>query len=118
MAFVWAFLIGGVICAIGQLFKECRIPNPIALVIFIILGGVLTPIGLMGFLSSLGAGGVCLFACGFGNAAYNTGAALAAGSPAGIIMVALLLVILIALGAACGVKKKLKPPEMDEKEQK
>ena len=116
MAFVFAFLIGGCVCAIGQLVKELKVPFPVAMVLFIALGGILTPVGLMGWLASLGAGGVVIFACGLGNAAYSTGAAAAAGAPQGMVILVVLLVVLIALGAVLGVGKKL-PPMPDPAEE-
>ena len=117
MAFIYAFLIGGIAVALGQLVKELKVPNPVALASFIVIGAVLTPIGIMGILTELGAGGVVLFAYGLGNAAYNTGAAAAAGAPEGLVMVVVLVVVLIALGAVLGVNKKLpEPPAGEERE--
>ena len=119
MAFVFAFLIGGAAVALGQLVKELKVPNPVALIAFIVIGGILTPLGIMDQLSALGAGGVCLFAYGLGNAAYGVGAAAAAGAAQGLIMVVALLVVLISLGAACGIGKKLpEPPDDFDKPEK
>jgi hypothetical protein len=102
MSFVFAFLIGGVICALGQIFAELKIPAPVSLAAFIAIGGILTPLNVMGFLLSLGAGGVSVMACGLGNAGFDTGALLALGNPAPLATVLALLVVLIGLGSLCG----------------
>jgi stage V sporulation protein AE len=58
MAFVFAFLIGGSICALGQLVVEAKVPVPVALVAFMIIGAILSPLGIMDKLLALGPGGV------------------------------------------------------------
>ncbi|MCC9294429.1 SpoVA/SpoVAEb family sporulation membrane protein [Clostridium sp. WLY-B-L2] len=104
MAFLYAFLIGGLICALTQFLTEIKISFPLVAILLIAIGGgVLTKLGVIDFLNSLGAGGVSVTALGCGNAAYSAGATLVkTGSVTPLILVGLLNIILIALGAACG----------------
>lgn len=102
MAFIWSFIIGGIICIIGQLLEEIKVPKPLLLGGFIVLGGILTPLGMINTLSALGSGGVNIMAVGLGSAGFGTGMQLGMGSFAPILMVLLLLIILIGLGAAGG----------------
>ena len=104
MAFIYAMLIGGAICAITQLMTEIKIPFPIVAILLITVGGgFLTKIGVIDFLNELGAGGASVTALGCGNGAYGAGVALMnTGQAVPLILVALLNVVLVAMGAACG----------------
>jgi stage V sporulation protein AE len=69
MNYVWAFLIGGAICAVGQILlsKTAMTPARI-LVLFVTLGVVLTAIGVYEPLVKLGGAGAQVPLTGFGYA--------------------------------------------------
>ncbi|MCC8128024.1 MAG: hypothetical protein LIO92_11625 [Clostridiales bacterium] len=102
MAFVWAALIGGCTCAAAQILVECKIPFPFIAILFTSLGGILTGIGPVSLLQSLGAAGISVTAMGCGNGAYSAGVELASGNIAPLIPVFGLNVLLVAMGALCG----------------
>jgi hypothetical protein len=119
MAFVFSFLIGGAVCLIGQVCTEIKIPPPIPTIGIIVLGGILTPFGVMDALARAGAGGTYAFASGLGNGAFVTGGLFAQGTAQPIVMFIILLLILFGIGAACGIlyhgmypDKVRIPPEM------
>lgn len=116
MSFVYAFLIGGVICALAQVFSELKVPFPLTAILFMgIGGGLLTRLGLVDVLNALGTGGVSATAVGCGNGAYNAGAALAAvGNPAPLILTALLNIVIVAMGAISGLAIYRKFPQVLE----
>lgn len=106
MEYIYAFVIGGVICMITQFLSELKIPFSVVAIIMMLSGAVLTPLGIMDKLSYLGAGGAAVTAMGCGNGAYGAGAALAATQNAVPLVVCLLLnIALIGMGAICGVLK-------------
>ncbi|HWQ76481.1 MAG TPA: hypothetical protein VN441_14305 [Syntrophomonas sp.] len=102
MAFIWSFIIAGVICAIGQLLAEVKVPKPLLLGGFLVLGGLLTPFGVIDSLSALGSGGVNILACGLGSAGFGTAIQLCSGTFAPLLIVLLLLIVLIGMGAVAG----------------
>jgi hypothetical protein len=102
MAFVFSFLIGGAVCLIGQACTEIKIPPPIPTIGIIVLGGILTPFGVMDALARLGAGGTYAFASGLGSGAFATGGLLAQGMAQPIVMFIILLLFLFGIGAICG----------------
>ncbi len=67
MQYLWAFLIGGAICAIGQLLISLtRLTPARVLVIFVTAGVVLTGIGFYGKLVTLAGAGATVPLTGFG----------------------------------------------------
>ena len=117
MSFVYAFFVGGVICALGQVLSELKVPFPVIAIGFMgIGGGLLTKFGLIDVLNVLGTGGVSATAVGCGNGAYNAGVALAAaGNPVPLVMTALLNIAIVAMGAFCGLVLYKKFPQIFEK---
>lgn len=68
-AYVMAFVIGGLICVIGQLLMELTPLTPAhVLVLFVVLGGLLSGIGLYQPLVELGGAGATVPLPGFGHA--------------------------------------------------
>lgn len=103
MSFVYAMLIGGVICAVTQALSEIKLPFPAIAVVMMTLGGILTKTGLMVKLNEVAAGGAGVTAVGCGNGAYTAGQVLAlSGVPIPLIICILVNVILVSLGALCG----------------
>ncbi|MBQ6621849.1 MAG: hypothetical protein IJH75_03355 [Mogibacterium sp.] len=112
MVFLYAMLFGGVICAVTQLLAEFKLPFPaIAVIMMVVGGGLLTKAGLVVWMNAVGAGGPSVTAVGCGNGAYTAGAAAAAGVGAPLIICALINIILIALGAFCGIRMAAKMPD-------
>lgn len=103
MEIIFSFLIGGSICLITQLLTEIKIPFPaVAVIMMSAGGGLLTKIGVFGWLNEMGAGGVNVTAMGAGNGAYAAGTVISQGIFTPLILGAGLNGILIAMGAACG----------------
>lgn len=112
MAFVYAIVIGGAICALTQLLTELKCPFPLtALIMMVLGGGLLTYTGTLNWLLSLGAGGVAATAVGCGNGAYSAGTQILTGSAAPLILCAALNIILVLLGALAGGRLLKKHPE-------
>ena len=67
MAYLWVFLIGGIICAIGQLLIiTTKITSSRILVIFELAGLVLAAVGLFDPISSFAKAGINVPIVGFG----------------------------------------------------
>ena len=66
--YVYAFLIGGAICLIGQiLINKTHITSARILVIFLILGGILELVGVFDTLKEFAGAGVSVPITGFGS---------------------------------------------------
>jgi stage V sporulation protein AE len=69
MQYLWAFLIGGAICAVGQLLLSfTRLTSARILVLFVVLGVVLGGLGLYQPLVDFAGAGASVPLLGFGNA--------------------------------------------------
>ena len=77
MDFIFAFVVCGTLCAIAEALAHIGLKPPIILNLFLALGGILTPCGIIPALSALGRGGFLVVICGAGNA-FEAGAELAA----------------------------------------
>jgi len=67
-AYLMAFIIGGLICVIGQLLMDLTPLTPAhVLVLFVVLGGVLSGLGLYQPLVDLGGAGATVPLTGFGH---------------------------------------------------
>lgn len=68
MIFLKAFLVGGAICAVGQLFMDCTKLTPARiLVLFVVTGVVLGAVGLYQPLADFAGCGATVPLTGFGN---------------------------------------------------
>ena len=68
MFFLKAFLVGGAICAVGQLFMDCTKLTPARiLVLFVVTGVVLGAVGLYQPLADFAGCGATVPLTGFGN---------------------------------------------------
>lgn len=68
MIFLKAFLVGGAICAVGQLFMDCTKLTPARiLVLFVVAGVVLGAVGLYQPLADFAGCGATVPLTGFGN---------------------------------------------------
>jgi stage V sporulation protein AE len=103
LAFLWAFLIGGTLCAIAQLILMLtKLPMGVFLVILFGVGAALTPFGVMKWLVMLGGAGCQVLILDAGEAVASTFAALLSGNPLPFISILCLFVILFAMGIATG----------------
>ena len=69
MQYLWAFLVGGAICVIGQLLLSyTRLTSARILVLFVVLGVVLGGLGLYQPLVDFAGAGASVPLLGFGNA--------------------------------------------------
>lgn len=67
MDYLWTFLIGGGICVVGQLLMDgTKLTAPRILVLFVVLGAVLTGLGLYQPLVELAGSGATVPLPGFG----------------------------------------------------
>jgi stage V sporulation protein AE len=67
MDYVWAFIIGGAICVVGQiLIDETKLTSARILVVFVTAGVILTALGLYEPLVKLGKAGATVPLPGFG----------------------------------------------------
>ncbi|MBQ3552956.1 MAG: stage V sporulation protein AE [Clostridia bacterium] len=72
MNFVWAFIIGGAICVVGQLLLSfTRLTSARILVLFVVLGVFLTAIGIYESIVELGGAGATVPLTGFGYSLAN-----------------------------------------------
>lgn len=103
MEFLWAFLIGGLICLVAQVVYKLK-PKPIPiLTVALCLGGLLSALGVMGALSSVGGAGVGVMILSCGDAIVGTFIGLMAGDASGfIILAALILVACLVMGLGGG----------------
>lgn len=113
IAFVWAFLVGGAICACAQvLLMVTRAPRPIFFTCMFILGAVLYPFGIMKDLVSLSGAGMQINVIAAGEAVCSTFEALMMGMPRPYITLIGLLVVLTLLGMVFGlVRLAVAPPD-------
>jgi hypothetical protein len=105
MGFVWAFVIGGVLCALFQAVQMLtKIPPPIYLMVLLVLGALLTATGAMKFLVGLSGAGTLLLIFDAGEGTVATFSALLAGVPGPVPFISfiLLFVILWVLGVIAG----------------
>jgi len=69
MDYINAFLVGGVICVIGQiLIDKTKLTSARILVTFVVLGGILTALGIYQKIVAIGGAGATIPLTGFG---YN-----------------------------------------------
>lgn len=68
MGYVWAFIVGGLICVVGQLLIDLTSMTPArVLVLFVVSGVVLSALGLYAPLVEFAGGGATVPLLGFGH---------------------------------------------------
>ena len=103
MAFVYAFLVGGVICGLFQLVMMItKLHPPEMLVIGFMLGGVLLTTGVIAWLESVGGAGMSIMVMDAGGATAAGLLALLHGDPSILILFVGILIIVVALGIIAG----------------
>ena len=72
MQYLWAFLVGGAICTVGQLLLSfTRLTSARILVLFVVLGVILGGLGIYQPLVDFAGAGASVPLLGFGNALAN-----------------------------------------------
>lgn len=103
MMYITAFILGGIICALFEIFaKFTKLDPPHVLVLGIVLGALLTPFGMMAALGHWGGAGLSIMVIGAGNALVGTTMALLGGTPGPILIILALFVALTLIGIAAG----------------
>ena len=103
MMFLNAFILGGILCLLGQLMlMYTKVTPPTLLGICLALGGILTPFGVMTALSNWAGGGMLVMIFGAGQAIAGSAGACVSGNWAPAIMIVLLFAILVVLGIISG----------------
>jgi len=103
MMYINAFLLGGILCALFQIFMMfTKLDPPRILVLGIALGALLTPYGMMDALGSWGGAGLALMCIGAGNAIGGSFMAFLGGNPVPIAIILGLLMILTSIGIVSG----------------
>ncbi len=83
MEYLWAFIVGGVICVIGQvLMDSTTLTTPRVLVIFVVAGVILEALGIYEYLVDLAGNGATVPLTGFG---YNLAKGAIEGAQEGFI---------------------------------
>ncbi|MDR2211408.1 MAG: SpoVA/SpoVAEb family sporulation membrane protein [Spirochaetaceae bacterium] len=101
--FLNAFLLGGTICVIFQIFLMVSKVDPPRLLIFgFFLGAILTPVGLAPALAKAGQAGIAVLVVNAGQASEGTAEALLAGAPLNFFLVLGLFVVLTLIGICAG----------------
>ena len=68
MDYFWAFIIGGIICAIGQvLIDKTKLTSSRILVLFVVVGCILGGLGIYDKIAEIGGAGASVPLTGFGN---------------------------------------------------
>ena len=68
MTYVWAFVVGGLLCVAGQILIDLTSITPArVLVVYVVAGVVLSAIGLYGPLAELAGAGATVPLIGFGH---------------------------------------------------
>ncbi|MCD8007265.1 MAG: stage V sporulation protein AE [Oscillospiraceae bacterium] len=68
MQYLWAFLIGGLICAIGQLLIDFTKLTPARiLTLYVVVGVILSGVGIYQYLADFAGAGATVPLTGFGN---------------------------------------------------
>ena len=83
MEYIWAFLIGGLLCLVGQLLMDgTTLTTPRVLVIFVVLGVVLEALGLYQPIVDIAGNGATVPLTGFG---YNLAKGAIEGAKEGFV---------------------------------
>ena len=115
MAFVLAFLVGGLLAAVFQVVSMItRIETPKLLIIAFAVGAVLSVLGVCDVLGAVGGGGFMITLIGAAQTIYNSVMALFGGSWTPLCIVTAIFAALTVLGIVAGVLRM--PFEKDSSE--
>lgn len=104
MGFVWAFLFGGALGAVGQFISmTTKLPLTPFFIGLIVIGALLFPFGIMKAWAMIAGAGVTIFVVGAGEALVSTFLALVMGMPLPFILVIAMFVFLVLFGCLMAV---------------
>lgn len=103
MMYLTAFLLGGIMCVLFEIFGMfTKLDPPRVLILGIGLGGLLMPYGMLAQLGQWGGAGLTVMCLTAGNAVCGTTMALLGGNPIPILIILVLFVTLTLIGIAAG----------------
>lgn len=103
MIYLNAFLLGGILCVLGQLaLMYTKLDPPKILICGLTLGAILTPFGMIGQLVEWGGAGMVVMVVGAGEAFYSATTAAIAGNWMPTFILLGIIVVLLLLGIAAG----------------
>lgn len=103
MMFINAFILGGILCALFQVFMIfTKLDPPRILILGFTLGALLSPYGMMDALSQWGGAGLPIMVMGAGNAVFGATMALLRGNFIPIVTLLCIFIILTLIGIAAG----------------
>lgn len=106
LVLLWGFLFGGCASAFFQaLARVTKLPLPKFLLLLMVLGGLLTPLGIMKVLVSICGGAVQLTLFGYSEAVVSTFAAFTQGIHTPFLALCCVVVFLFGIGIAAGMRK-------------
>ena len=112
MSLLISFLFCGFFCLFAEMCNQFFHMGPKWLIVtFLILGGVLAPMGITNALQAFGGGGMLITIAAAGNVCEAAGAALMAGNVMPTVIATVLFSIIIAIGAVFGAIKGGKKSE-------
>ncbi|UWG96643.1 SpoVA/SpoVAEb family sporulation membrane protein [Dehalobacter sp. DCM] len=101
--YLTAFLLGGILCALFQIFGMfTKLDPPRVLILGVAIGGLLTPFGMLAQLGQWGGAGLTVMCMAAGSAVTGTTMALLGGNPVPILMILGLFVTLTLIGIVAG----------------
>ena len=103
MIYLYAFLVGGLLCAVFQLLWMITKASPLTLLkIGFALAAVLSSFGLTGKLADFAHAGFFVMVVGAGDAVYSGTVALLNGNPLPLLKFLAVIAILVTLGLSGG----------------
>jgi hypothetical protein len=106
LAFIWSFLFGGFFCALAQaIMMIFKLSMPTMMILVTCLGAILTPLGAMRVVASIGGGGIMIMIIAAGEAFVTTFNLFLQGQPVPFISTVVMFVIIFAIGIAFGAIK-------------
>jgi MFS family permease len=103
LSFLLAFLVGGALCALFQLFMMLtKLKPPVILIIGFSLGAILLPFGAIAVMEQYGGAGMAVMVMDAGAGMYSALAALLQGTWVPFATVVSIFLVLTLIGIAAG----------------
>lgn len=103
MMFISAFLLGGILCALFEIFAMfTKLAPPKVLILGFTLGALLTPYGMTAALAGWGGAGLAVMVMNAGNAVTGATLALLGGDPMPFIITLGIFAALTIIGVVSG----------------
>ena len=103
MTLVLSFLMGGLLCTLFQIVHDVtKVKVPTLLLVGLILGGVLVPLGIPGLLAEYGHAGFIVMVVGAGQGVFNAAASVVHGDALGLVLSIGTFFVLALVGLGAG----------------